>query len=82
MPNLPTLTMSQAQVDRIIAAFGAGGTQQEAAARYKEWLRRNVIAYTEEAELMTLRREHQLAEQQKRQEIAGSMPQEPDPTVP
>ena len=75
MPQLPTLTVPQAVADRIIAAFGPNMTQQEAVARYKEWLRRNVNAYVEEAELNELRVKHQREEQQKRQEIAGSMPQ-------
>jgi hypothetical protein len=82
MPALPTLTVSQAVADRIMAAFGPGMAPAEAAARYKEWLRRNVNAYVEEAELVELRKEHQIAENKKRQEIAGVMPQEPDPTVP
>jgi len=74
MPALPTLTVSQAVADRIIAAFGPNMTQAEAVARYKEWLRRNVNAYVEEAELNQLRMGHQLEESQKRQEIAGSLP--------
>jgi len=82
MPQLPTLTVPQAVADRIIAAFGPNMTQQEAVARYKEWLRRNVNAYVEEAELNELRAGHQREEQQKRQEIAGSMPQPDDPTTP
>jgi len=82
MPALPTLTVPQAMADRIIAAFGPNMTQAEAVARYKEWLRRNVVTYVEEAELNQLRMGHQLEENQKRQEIAGSMPQPDDPTVP
>jgi len=82
MPALPTLTVPQAMADRIIAAFGPNMTQQEAVARYKEWLRRNVVAYVEEAELGQLRMGHQIEENQKRMEIAGSMPQPDDPTVP
>ena len=82
MPQLPTLTVPQAVADRIIAAFGPNMTQQEAVARYKEWLRRNVNAYVEEAELNELRAGHQREEQQKRQEIAGVMPQPDDPTTP
>ena len=82
MPQLPTLTVPQAVADLIIAAFGPNMTQQEAVARYKEWLRRNVNAYVEEAELNELRAGHQREEQQKRQEIAGVMPQPDDPTTP
>lgn len=83
MPNLPTITVSQAQADRIIAAFGAGGTQAEAVARYKEWLRRQVNEFTKQTELLTLRREHQLAENQKLAEIQDSLPQPvEEPVVP
>lgn len=81
MPNLPTISVTQNQADRIIAAFGAGGTQAEAVARYKEWLRIQVNQYTQETELLQMRRQHQQEEMEKMQEIQGSLPQ-PDPVVP
>lgn len=36
MPDLPTLTVTQAQADRILATFGT-------AAAYRDWLRARVI---------------------------------------
>jgi hypothetical protein len=38
MPDLPTLTVTQAQADRMLAAWGS-------ASNYKEWLKNQVIAY-------------------------------------
>lgn len=38
MPNLPTLTVTDAQATRLLAAWGS-------VAAYKEWLRQNIISY-------------------------------------
>jgi hypothetical protein len=46
MPNLPTLTVTQAQADRLLAAFGS-------AANYKAWLRETVILYVTQKEAQT-----------------------------
>lgn len=43
MPTLPTVTVTQAQADRIVGAFGAD--QAEAVANYKVWLTRQVRDY-------------------------------------
>jgi len=82
MPNLPTLTVPQAMADRIIAAFGPGMTQAEAAARYKEWLRIEVTRYVQEAEMSVVRRDHQIEQAAKEQEILAAMPQPTDPIAP
>lgn len=37
MPDLPTITVTQAQADRILTAFG--GTPAIAVPAYKDWLR-------------------------------------------
>lgn len=42
MPTLPTITVTQAQADRIILAFGTD--QTTAIAAYKDWLTREVRA--------------------------------------
>lgn len=46
MPTLPTLTVTQAQADRLLAAFGS-------VANYKEWLKQNLIQYVIDYESMT-----------------------------
>ena len=38
MPTLPTLTVTQAQADRMMAAYGT-------AEAYKEWLRAAIVNY-------------------------------------
>lgn len=38
MPDLPTLTVTQAQADRMIAAWGT-------AAAYRQWLRSKIVEY-------------------------------------
>ena len=43
MPTLPTLTVTQAQADRLLAAFGSQ-------AAYKQWLKDNIIAFVVEHE--------------------------------
>jgi len=50
MPTLPTLTVTQAQADRMLAAYGVPGeTQAQTIDRYKAWLTKQitdfVIAY-------------------------------------
>lgn len=43
MPSLPTIDVTQAQADRMLAAFGS-------AALYRQWLRRQIVAVVVEAE--------------------------------
>lgn len=46
MPTLPTLTVTQAQADRLLAAFGS-------TAAYKEWLKDALIGYVIHQETKT-----------------------------
>lgn len=48
MPQLPTLTVTDAQATRLLAAFGTS-------AAYKEWLKNRLIEYVVEAEAMAER---------------------------
>jgi hypothetical protein len=79
MPNLPTLTVSQEQADRIMAAFAPGGTQAEAVARYKKWLRIEVLKYVQAEEALRMRAEFMAASAAHEQEILDSFP---DPDAP
>lgn len=38
MPTLPTITVTQAQADRMIAAFGSS-------AEYTKWLKENIVEF-------------------------------------
>lgn len=49
MPDLPTLTLSQAHYDRVVQAF-PGATLAEKAAAYKNWLTNNLIDFVQTAE--------------------------------
>ncbi len=85
MPNLPTINVPQDQLDRIIAAYAMGGTQAEAVARYKEWLRIEIRRYVTAEELTQMRAQHQLAEAQKEAEVGDALlppTPPPDPIVP
>lgn len=74
MPALPTLTVPQAQLDRIVAAFGTGVPQTEAVARYKEWLRLCVIDYVTNYELKQLKDIQASDLEIKRREIRDALP--------
>lgn len=70
MPFLPTLEVSQAHWDKIVAAFpGEPGAQKTAA--YKAWLTNALIDYLERVEVMNLdasmakQRQDMIAEVQK-----------------
>lgn len=47
MPSLPTLTVTQAQLDRATTAFGDAAT-------YKAWLKARVVEYVVQAEARTI----------------------------
>lgn len=49
MPDLPTLTLSQAHFDRVVAAF-PGTTMAQKAMAYKAWLTNHLISQVEQSE--------------------------------
>lgn len=53
MPDLPTLTLSQAHYDRVVAAF-PGTTLAEKAANYRNWLTNNLIDFVEVTEVRAI----------------------------
>lgn len=57
MPDLPTLTVTQVQMNRMLAAYAPapGATQAETAAAYKEWLRARIVDFVLRFELGSLR---------------------------
>ena len=56
MVQLPTLDVSQAQVDRLLAVFaGPNGTQAEAVANYRAWLKDSLVNYVLQQEQLKMR---------------------------
>lgn len=55
MPDLPTLTVTQAQADRMLAAYGS-------VANYRQWLKEQIIEHVTIIEMANLRAQHQQAE--------------------
>jgi len=49
MPDLPVLTVTQAQLDRLVAAF-PGATLTEKADAYKAWSTNNLIDFVQAVE--------------------------------
>lgn len=56
MPDLPTLTVTAAQLERLIAVF-PGETNAEKADAYREWLRVELRRYVLKAEMNVLQAE-------------------------
>jgi len=67
MPNLPTLTVTQAQADRMLATYGDVDT-------YKEWLRVQIIDFVLRAEARTLDEQHNTAKGTALANLAAEMP--------
>jgi len=79
MPDLPTLTVSQAHADRIVAAF-PGNTLAEKAQSYRHWLINRLI---ERVQLVEARRLDEAAAESKavalNNLVASLPPREPEP---
>lgn len=81
MPDLPTLTVSQAHFDRLVAAF-PGATLAEKAKAYKDWLTNQLIDKVLESEAANVEIALQQERVRRRQEIIASLPPRPEPTPP
>lgn len=80
MPALPTLDVTKAQADRMMAAFGS-------VENYKEWLRQQILHYVIDTEVEQVRLEVTQREIDKKAEVirampAPSQPSEPVPVLP
>lgn len=68
MPTLPTLDVTQAQADRMMAAYGS-------VAGYRQWLKQQIIEYVVAAEararVETFRAEQDRLEGQARADLSG-----------
>ena len=74
MPNLPTLTVSDTQLARLVAAFTD-------AAGYKAWLKAALLDEVQRREARRLDEEHNAAKAAALESLAAELPA-PDPVEP
>lgn len=78
MPTLPTLTVTQAQADRMIAAYGdPGDTTAQAVEKYKAWLTESIVDYVLRAEARDLHEQHNAALRDALATLRDSLPAPP-----
>lgn len=84
MPTLPTLTVTQSQADRMLAAYAPypGATQAETIDAYKEWLRAQIVRYVSDTEVLQVRQTVAALERDKATEVANALPKPPPPPAP
>ena len=75
MPNLPTVSVTQAQADRILVAFGVD--QPSAVEAYKVWLIKELRAYVTERMKDKLSSDLAALEAAAYAEVAASLPPAP-----
>ena len=73
MPDLPTITLSQAHFDRVVAAF-PGDTTAKKIAAYRAWTVNNLIDFVEMVEVQAARDAAAIQVTQKQAEILASLP--------
>lgn len=73
MPNLPTISVSQAHFDRIVAAFPGDDAAAKVAA-YKAWLINNLIDEVERVEARSIEEAANADKQQKLKALRESLP--------
>lgn len=69
MPELPTLTVSDAQAARLMAAFGS-------VVDYKAWLRRQLVDHVTRYEMATINAETDALRRQRLEEVATAVLEE------
>lgn len=76
MPTLPTITVTQAQLDRITAAF-PGDTLAKKAANYQAWTVGNLIDFVQTAEIRVIDEETNATKAAAVAAVAASLPARP-----
>lgn len=66
MPDLPTITVTNAQMQRLMAVFGDGPA-------YKQWLKQQLKNVVISAELQKLESTHRVEMEAKRAEITADL---------
>lgn len=74
MPDLPTLTVTAAQAQRLIQVFAPGGTQAQAAENYKRWLKRTLMRMVLNAEHADIEDQGAQAKETVRSEVTSIFP--------
>ena len=80
MPTLPGLTVTQAQYDRIVAAF-PGSTLAKKAVAYNEWLTNALIDYVRAAEIAAVNNEMNTLRAARLAAVEASLPPRPNTPV-
>lgn len=76
MPTLPTLTVTQAQYDRIVAAF-PGDTLAKKGAAYNAWLTGELIDFVRAAEVHVIDEETNATKAARLAALEASLPTRP-----
>lgn len=66
MPTLPTITVTQAQMDRLLATFGDATT-------YKVWLKQQLKNAVIQHEISVIQKDAQTAVEAKRAEVSADL---------
>lgn len=73
MPDLPTISVSQAHFDRLVAAF-PGATAAQKVEAYRAWLTNGLIDHVQQVEMQTLEAELNETRQQRQDALRASLP--------
>lgn len=73
MPTLPTLTVTQAHYDRIVAAF-PGATATDKSVAYQAWLTNNLIDMVESVEAAKIDADAEVLRRAKLDALVASLP--------
>lgn len=79
MPDLPTLTLSQAHFDRVVAAFPGTDLATKGTA-YRAWLTNRLIERVETVEVQRLQEQHATTLAAAMTALANSLPSRVDET--
>lgn len=81
MPDLPTITVTATQADRLLAAFNGqtadDGTSLTAQQAYKRWLVEQLRAYVLRSEARTLDESHNVSKRAALEQVEAELP-DPD----
>lgn len=73
MPNLPTITLSQAHYDRVVAAF-PGATAADKTAAYRAWTTNRLIERVQAVEMRKVQEQHNAAARTAEAAVIASLP--------
>jgi hypothetical protein len=78
MPDLPTLTVTTEQANRMIAAYAPRDPTKTAQQNYRDWLKERIIEYViqheRQARLIAFHEEEEATEEQTVVDLGGTLP--------